>query len=171
MQYPYTKYTRNVQYKISHKAYNYTGVSYDINKLTEVAGVAPGSPAQAAGLIARDIIERIDSQPLNHSADALTAAYKQFITNTMQYRDAKTLFTDANGFAYCMYWDKPQYAQVAQTMQNPAYMAPFVYLYKFAPYINPSGTNTVTFYIRRGREKTEIPVRPILHEEVMLEIN
>ncbi|MDR1200359.1 MAG: DUF4136 domain-containing protein [Tannerellaceae bacterium] len=171
MQYPYTKYSRNVQFKINRKAYNYTGISYNINKLEQVMTVRPGSPAQTAGIIARDIIEKIDNHPLNHTADEFTAAYKQFITNTMKYRDPKTLFTDANGFTHCMYWDKLQYIQVAEAMQNPKNMAPFTYLYKFAPYVNPSGINTCTFYIKRGKEKLELHIRPTLHEEAMIQIN
>jgi hypothetical protein len=171
MQYPYARYGRNVQYRINRKAYNYTGISYDINRLELIVSVDPGSPAQAAGLIAHDVIERVDSHPFNHTADEFTAAYKLFITNTMKYRDAKTLFTDANGFQYCMYWDKLSYTQVADAVQNPRGMAPFSYLYKFAPYINPSGVNACTFYIRRGKEKVELTVRPTVHEEVMIEIN
>jgi membrane-associated protease RseP (regulator of RpoE activity) len=170
MQYPYARYTRNVQYQINRKAYNYTGISYDVNRLELALAIDPGSPAQAAGLIAHDVIERIDNHPLNHTADEFTAAYKQFITNTMKYRDPKTLFTDANGFAYCMYWNKLNYPQVADILQNPRSMAPFAYLYKFAPYVNPSGLNACTFYIKRGKEKVELTVRPTLHEEVMIEI-
>jgi hypothetical protein len=171
MQYPYARNSRNVQYKINRKSYNYTGVNYDINKLGQVMSVDAGSPAQAAGVIAYDVIERIDNHLLNYTSDELTAAYKQFITNTMKYRDPKTIFTDTNGFQYCMYWYKPSYAQVADAVQNPRSKAPFSYLYKFAPYINPSGVNTCTFHIRRGKEKVELVVRPTVHEEVMIEIN
>jgi hypothetical protein len=170
MQYPYAKYRRNVQFQINRKAYNYTGISYDVNRLELVVSIDPGSPAQAAGLIAHDVIERIDNHLLNHTADEFTAAYKQFITNTMQYRDPKTLFTDANGFAYCMYWNKLNYTQIADVLQSPRSMAPFSYLYKFAPYVNPSGVNACIFHIKRGKEKVELTVRPAVHEEVMIEI-
>jgi hypothetical protein len=170
MQYPYAKYNRNVQFRINRKAYNYTGISYDINRLEQVMSVDPNSPARTAGIIARDVIERIDSHFLNHTAEEFTAAYKQFITNTIKYRDQKTLFTDANGFQFCMYWDKLNYTQIAETIQNPKNMAPFSYLYKFAPYVNPSGVNACTFYIKRGKEKTELVIRPTVHEEVMIEI-
>ncbi len=170
MQYPYAKYSRNVQYQVSHKVYNYTGINYDINRLELVSGVDPNSPAYAAGIRARDIIEKIDNHALNRSAEEYTAAYKQFITNTMPYRDGKTVFTDTNGFAYCMYWDKFKYTQVADILQNPKSMAPFSYLYKFASYVNPSGTNTCTFQIKRGKEKSEVVIRPTVHTEVMVEI-
>lgn len=49
MQYPYTKYGRNVPFKVSKKTYNYTGISYDIDKLDQVVDVDRNSPAYAAG--------------------------------------------------------------------------------------------------------------------------
>jgi membrane-associated protease RseP (regulator of RpoE activity) len=170
MQYPYAKYSRNVQFKINQKVYNYTGISYNMNRLEQVMSVAPNSPAQTAGIIALDVIEKIDNHLLNHTADEFTAAYKQFITNTLTYRDPKTVFTDANGFQYCMYWDKFNYTHVADVLQNPKSMAPFSYLYKFAPYVNPSGVNACTFRIKRGKEKVELVVRPVIHTEMMIEI-
>ena len=57
MQYPYTKYGRNVPFKVSKKTYNYTGISYDIDKLDQVVDVDRNSP-DAAGIRPRDIIER-----------------------------------------------------------------------------------------------------------------
>ena len=48
----------------------------------------------------------MDGQSMNHSAEEVTAAYKQVITNTMPLRDERTAFTDANGFQLCMLWDK-----------------------------------------------------------------
>lgn len=170
MQYPYAKYSRNVQFQVNQKVYNYTGINYDINKLELVMSVDPNSPAQTAGVKARDVIEKIDNHLLNRTAEEFTIAYKQFITNTMKFRDPKTVFTDANGFQFCMYWDKFNYTQIADAIQNPKNMAPFSYLYKFAPYVNPSGTNACTFHIKRGKEKVELVIRPTIHTEVMIEI-
>jgi membrane-associated protease RseP (regulator of RpoE activity) len=171
MQYPYTKYIRNVQFLITQKSYNYTGISYDINHLEYIMNVDLNSPAHLAGLRVRDIIEKIDNQSMGgHTAEDFTAAYKQFITNTMSLRDPKTVFTDANGFRLCMFWDKFKYTQVADAVQNPRNMALFAYLYKFAPYVSPSGTNACTFYIKRGKEKKEIMIRPAVHTEMTIEI-
>ncbi|MDR0429110.1 MAG: DUF4136 domain-containing protein [Tannerellaceae bacterium] len=170
MQYPYAKYSRNVQFQINQKEYNYTGISYDINRLELVMSVDPASPAQTAGVRAHDVIEKIDNHPLNHSSEEFTAAYKQFITNTLKFRDPKTVFTDANGFQFCMYWNKSGYSQIADILRNPQSMSPFSYLYKFAPYITPSGTNICIFYIKRGKEKVELVIRPTIHTEVMIEI-
>ncbi|MEG1545344.1 MAG: PDZ domain-containing protein, partial [Tannerellaceae bacterium] len=129
MQYPYVKYTRNMQYRVNQKTYNYTGISYDIDRLELVADVNRNSPAYAAGIRPKDIIEKIGDHRMNHSAEEFSAAYKQFITKTMSCRDAKTQFTDANGFKRCMFWDTFKYPQVADAIQNTNYMAAFSYLY------------------------------------------
>ena len=93
MQYPYVKYQRNVPFKVNQKTYNYTGLSYDIDHMEQIADVDKNSPAYAAGLRPRDIVEKINDQKMNHTAEEFSAAYKGFITNTMKYRDPKTQFT------------------------------------------------------------------------------
>jgi hypothetical protein len=170
MQYPYAKYKRNVRFMLSQKTYNYTGISYDINRLEQIADVDVNSPAHVAGLRMRDVIEKIDKLSMNRTAEEYTAAYKHFITNTMPFRDPETAFTDSNGFQYCMYWDKFKYTQVAEALQNPGNMAVFSYLYKYAPYVNPSGINSCTFHIKRGKEKMDLVVRPSIHTETRIVI-
>jgi hypothetical protein len=170
MQYPYAKYSRNVPFMVSIKTYNYTGINYDINRLGQIMDVDINSPAHIAGIRMRDVIEKIDNQSLNYTAEECTAAYKQFIMNTMSLRNPATLFTDVNGFRYCMYWQELKYAQVADAMRDPRYMAVFSYLYKYAPYVNPSGVNTCTFRIKRGKEKMDILVRPTIHKEMSIVI-
>ena len=39
MQYPYVKYQRNVPFKVNQKTYNYTGLSYDIDRMEQIADV------------------------------------------------------------------------------------------------------------------------------------
>ena len=170
MQYPYTKYGRNVPFKVSKKTYNYTGISYDIDKLDQVVDVDRNSPAYAAGIRPRDIIEKIGRHKMDHSAEEFSSAYKRFITNTMQYRDPKTMFTDANCFKYCMFWDVFKYPQIADASQSSDYLPAFSYLYYFAPYINPSGNNACTFNIKRGKTKLEVIIRPTIRSEVTVEI-
>jgi hypothetical protein len=170
MQFPYVKYTRNVQFLVSMKSFNYTGISYDINNLSTVMSVDLNSPAHAAGIRIRDVIEKIDNQSLEHTAEEFTAAYKQFIANTMPLRDEATVFTDANGFKQCMHWDKLKYVQVLDAIQNPYNMTAFAYLYKFAPYMSPSGTNSCTLNVRRGRTRSEVMIRPAIHTETTVEI-
>lgn len=171
MQYPYVKYSRNVQYNIDKRIYNYTGLSFDINRLEMVAAVDPNSPAAVAGMRANDIIERIEGQSLNLTAEEATAAYKAFITSTMKFRDPKTRFTDANGFTRAMFWDPFKYTQVAESIRKAKDVVPFSYLFYFAPYVNKSGTNACTFSIRRGKTKSEIVIRPAIRTELSITID
>lgn len=170
MQYPYVKYSRNVEYSVNQKTYNYTGINYDIDRLELVTDVDRNSPAYAAGVRPRDIIEKIEDHKMNHSAEEFSAAYKGFITSTMKYRDPKTQFADANGFKRCMFWDTFQYPEIADAIQSSRNMAPFSYLYYYAPYINPAGNNACTFNIKRGKNKLEMTIRPTIRREVMVEI-
>lgn len=170
MQYPYVKYGRNVQYKVSQKTYNYTGISYDIDRLELVTDVDRNSPAYASGLRPRDVIEKINGNKMNYSAEEFTAGYKNFISKTMQYRDPKTQFTDANGFKRCMFWDTFKYSQVADALQSSGNVGAFSYLYYYAPYVNPAGNNACTFDIKRGKNKMEIIVRPTIRREITVEI-
>lgn len=170
MQYPYVKYTRNVPYKVNQKAYNYTGLNYDIDRLAQVIDIDRNSPAYAAGLRSNDIIEKINDQKMNYSAEEFSSAYKSFITQTMPNRDPKTLFTDANGFPRCMYWDTFKYPDVADAIQSSKNRSAFSYLYYFAPYINPSGNNACTFDIKRGKNKLEVIVRPTIRKSATVEI-
>lgn len=170
MQYPYVKYGRNVQFRVNQKTYNYTGISYDIDRLEQVIDVDRNSPAYASGLRARDVIERINDNKMNYSAEEFTAGYKNFISKTMKYRDPKTLFTDANGFKRCMFWDTFSYSQVADALQSSGNVGAFSYLYYYAPYVNPSGNNACTFNIKRGKNKMELIVRPTIRREITVEI-
>lgn len=170
MQYPYVKYKRNVKYQVNQNTYNYTGISYDIDRLEQVNEVDHTSPAYTAGIRPRDIIEKIENHKMNHSAEEFSAAYKSFITNTQAFRDPKTTFTDANGFSRCMYWDTFKYPEVADAILDTKSMAPFSYLYYYAPYINPNGNNACTFNIKRGKDKFEVIIRPTIRREVTVEI-
>ena len=171
MQYPYVKYARNVQYRVSTNTYNYTGISYDINNLERVAYVDPNSPAAAAGIQTSDIIDRIEKGRLDMSVEELSTNYKTFITRTMKLRDPKTRFTDANGFTRCMFWDTFKYPQVVDAIKKTEGLAAFSYLFYFAPYVNSSGTNACDFTLRRGRNKTTVMIRPTIRTELSVTID
>ncbi|MDR2968091.1 MAG: DUF4136 domain-containing protein [Tannerellaceae bacterium] len=170
MQYPYVKYTRNVPYAISKKSYNYTGIQYDIDRLELIVEVDRNSPAYAAGIRAGDIVERIGRHRMDRTSEDFTAAYRRFILNTMDFRDSKTRFTDANGFPHCMHWDTFKYTQIASALQKSNAQAPFSYLYFFTPYVNPSGNNACVFLIRRGKEKIEVTIRPTIRTDATIDI-
>ncbi len=170
MQYPYMKYNRNASYLVSQKTYNYTGISYDIDRLESVVKVERNSPAYEAGLRAKDVIVKINDNKMDYSAEEFTAGYKTFITNTMKYRDPKTQFTDANGFKRCMFWDPFNYIKVADALQSNNNIGAFSYLYYFTPYVNTTGNNSCIFEIKRGKEKMEIIVRPTIRRELTVRL-
>jgi hypothetical protein len=166
MQFPYMKYGRNVQFRLSKKKYNYTGINYSIDNISEVASVDPRSPAAGAGIRPLDRIDAIEDRRMDRTSQQLTAAYHRFIYSTLKLRDASTRFTDANGFPDCMYWDELRYPQVAKEFQNSRKnLTVFSYLFKYAPFINPAGNNTCTFKLRRGKEKLEFTLRPEIRTE------
>lgn len=171
MQFPYVKYERNAQFILTKKNYNYTGLRYSIYELNKVVDVDYGSPASKAGVKRGDIIDRINGKRMDHTADEFTSAYRQFITNTLKYRDSGTRFTNANGFPNCMFWDKFKYPQIAKVFENDKYMTAFSYLYFFTPYVNPDGTNVCILHLRRGTEKLEYIIRPQLRSEKTIELN
>ena len=170
LQYPYVKYKRNVKFNVDQKTYNYTGLGFDIDRMDAIANVDRNSPAYAAGLRPRDVIEKINDNKMDYTAEEFSAAYKGFITHTMKYRDPKTRFTDTNGFKRCMYWDTFKYTQIADAIHNAKNLPAFSYLYYYAPYINPSGNNACTFDIKRGKEKMEVTVRPAIRRSTTVEI-
>ena len=59
---------------------------------------------------------------------------------------------------------------MVDAVQNPYNMTAFTYLYKFAPYISPSGTNACVFTVRRGKDRREVVIRPAIHAEMTVEI-
>lgn len=171
MQFPYVKYNRNAQFILTKKAYNYTGINYSIYQLNEIVNVDYDSPAYEAGILPRDIIEKIENKRMDYSPEEFTAAYRQFISNTLKFRDSNTRFTDANGFPNCMFWDTFKYTQIANAFERERHMTAFSYLYHFKPYVNPSKNSSCTFSIRRGTEKLEIILRPRLYSEKTIELN
>lgn len=170
MQFPYLKYKKNVHFTVSQCTYNYTGINYDMDKLSTVVSVDRNSPAHEAGVRAKDVIEGIEGQSTDYSIEEFTAAYRQFITNTMELRNPETRFTDSKGFSRCMYWDAFKYPQVNKAIQNPNNLTAFAYLYYFAPYINPTSNNAITFYVKQGTERKKIIIRPTIRTGIIIEL-
>lgn len=171
MQYPFVTYTRNVSFKVGFKTYNYTGLNYDIDRLSVVKKVDPNSPAAEAGIEEGDLIERIEGKDMTKTAEDYTASYKQFVSNSMKYRDEKTLFTDANGFDRCMYWNTFKYPQIEKMLNKPEYLSVFAYLFKFAPYVDMSGSNTLNLQVHRLNKKMDVVIRPVIRTALTLDIN
>jgi hypothetical protein len=172
MQFPYVKYNRNAQFILTKKAYNYTGISYSIDRLNEVVSVEPQSPAYEAGIRPRDIVEKIEGKRMDHTAAEFTAAYHLFISHTLKYKDKNTRFSDANGFQDCMFWDYSKYPLLNSAFNDDKHhMTGFSYLYFFESYINQSGNSSCTFDIKRDGEKMQLVLRPIFRSEKTIELN
>lgn len=166
MQFPYMKYGRNVQYRLSKKKYNYTGINYNIENIAQIASIDPFSPAAKAGIKPFDLLDAIENKPMNFTSQQFTSAYRQFLVNTLKLRDQSTRFVDANGFPDCMYWDESKYFLVVKAFDNKKNLTAFSYLFKYAPFINPAGNTTCSFKLRRGKEKLEYIVRPEIRSEI-----
>ena len=168
MQYPYVKYGRNVQFRLTKKKYNYTGINYSINDISVVASIDPFSPAAQAGIMPYDRIDAIEDKRMDRTSEQFTAAYRRFIVNTLKLRDKETRFTDANGFPDCMFWDTYKYPQVVKAFNTKNNYTAFSYLFKYAPFINPAGNNTCSFKLRRNKEKLEYILRPEIRHEITI---
>jgi len=167
MQFPYLKYGRNVQYRLSKKKYNYTGINYDIENIARVASVDPNSPAAKAGIMPGDIVDAVENKRMLPS-QKLSSAYRQFLVNTLKLRNDSTRFVDANGFRDCMYWDTKKYPKVTKEFNKKDNRTVFSYLFYYAPFINPSGNNTCSFKITRNDEKIEFVLRPEIRSEATI---
>ncbi|MDR3266029.1 MAG: DUF4136 domain-containing protein, partial [Tannerella sp.] len=152
MQFPYTKYGRNVQFRLSRKKFNYTGINYNIDNIAEVVSVDAYSPAAKAGIIPHDKIEEINDKALDKTAQQFSAQYRAFIKRTMKLRDPKTQFTDANGFTNCMNWDIFKYPKVTNEFDKKKNLTIFSYLFSYEPFINPTGNENCTVKLRRDKE-------------------
>jgi hypothetical protein len=160
MQFPYTKYSRNVQFRLSRKKFNYTGIRFNIDNIAEVESVEAYSPAAKAGIRPYDRIDAINDKELNKTVPQLSAVYRGFIKKTMNLRDEKTRFTDANGYPNCLYWDVLKYPKVMKEFDQKKNLTVFSYLFSYAPFINPTDNGQCVFRLRRDKEKLEFVIVP-----------
>lgn len=170
MNYPYVKKTKNISYYYQKNNYNYTGLKYDINDLKEIADLDDSSPAEKAGLRPGDIVLAINGTKFVSKPKTADSNYKQFIFRTMNLRDEKTRFVNAEGFTNCMYWDPKKYVQISEEFKKPDFSTAFSYLFYFEPYINLSETNIVTFTIQRGKTKEDVKIKPVRVTEESFEV-
>jgi hypothetical protein len=169
MQYPYPKSTETAQFYYSRSKYNFTGIRYNMDNLKEVAEVEPSSPAAKAGIQAGDIIEKINDIKLVTNIKSADNNYRQFVYITAPLRDQATQFTNAEGFTRCMYWNKMKYAMISDAFKKPEFSTVFSYLFYFEPYVNLSGTNIVSFSIKRGNQREVVKIKPEIVSEEFFE--
>ena len=171
MQYPYVKYGRNIQFRLAKKKYNYTGINYSIDNISVVASVDPYSPAAGAGIQPFDRLDAIEDKRMDRTSKQFTAAYHQFLVNTLKYRDIGTRFTDANGFPDCMLWHTTKYPLIVKEFNNKKNLTAFSYLFKYAPFVNDTGNNTCSFKLQRNKEKLEFILRPEIRYEITVVVD
>ncbi|MDR3061764.1 MAG: DUF4136 domain-containing protein [Dysgonamonadaceae bacterium] len=167
MQYPYPQTLETAQFMYLSMKYNYTGLNYNIDNLKEVVDVDRYSPAYRASIKPGDEIERICGIKIENNPKTASESYKQFIYKTMPLRDVHTVYTNSSGFTQCMFWDKFKYAQIADEFKKTDNATIYSYLFYFEPYIHLSGTNILTFDIKRGKERMSVKVTPVLRLETM----
>jgi hypothetical protein len=160
LQFPYTKYGHNVQFRLSRKKFNYTGIRYNIENISEVESVDAYSPAAKSGVHPHDIIDEINDKELNKTSQQLSARYRDFIKKTMKLRDPRTQFRDANGFPDCMNWDVLKYSKVMKEFDKKKNLTVFSYLFSYKPFISPSKNANCAIRLHRGKEKLEFIFAP-----------
>jgi membrane-associated protease RseP (regulator of RpoE activity) len=171
LQFPYIRSREDADFVFSRKAYNFTGISFDMDNLSMIADIEVNSPADKAGLRPGDKILKINDIRLDSDTRRADNRYKQFIMKTMELRDPNTRFTNADGFSRCMLWDKFKYAQVYDAIRNPENLAVFSYLFFFESFINLSGSNIIIFTIERAGEILGIKVKPVIVREKSFSVN
>ncbi len=170
MQYPNPKSTTLARYVFTQQKYNYTGIGYNIDHINEIVSVDPNSPADIAGIQSGDILEKTDGKKMGKSASTYSSVYKRFIKETLPLRDPSTQYTDASGYASCMYWDKSKYPQIADVFKKNDYLTNFAYLFYFEPFINLSEINIVSFSVKREKEKIgDIKIQPEIQKRMAFE--
>ena len=170
MNFPFQRYIKNPVYVLHRKSYLYTGISYDAKNMKNIYFVDPESPAAAAGIRAGDIVESINGIKMNRSSEALTDAYKRFITASFDYRDPSTLFVNDMGFRRNMYWDKTKYPQINELVHRGEFLPVFSYLFSHRPYIYNPPIKELVFEIKRDGKKQALIVRPQLMKGDYLEL-
>ena len=171
LQYPYLKYGRNVQFRLSKKVYNYTGIHFDIDNISVIMSVDPYSPAAIAGIRAFDQLDAINDKRMDRTVKQFTASYHNFIVNTLKHKDINTRFTDANGFPDCMYWNTLKYPLVVKEFNSKKHLTAFSYLFNYAPFITPTEDNTCSFKLRRDKEKLEFIIHPEIRTEITIVVD
>lgn len=167
-QFPYAAGNSSGNYRVEFNRYNYTGIYFDSEDLATILDVDIDSPAYKAGIRAGYVVKKVDGREFGYNKMTLSEAYKRFITETMEYRDPATRFTNAQGYPDCMYWDKNQYGNVAKAFSKPSYLAQFAYLYNFEKYVNTKTNGKVNFEIWDGRQIRNFTVIPEIRKSIIL---
>lgn len=168
MQYPYSTGKIGAEYTVAVNSYYYTGIYYDVDDLATVRDIDTNSPAYAAGIRSGYVIKKINNKAFDHTKDILSDGYKNFITETMAYRDQTTRFESINGYPDCMFWDKNLYPEIIKQFNKEEYHTSFAYLYGFAKYVNKKDPTPLIFEVYDGKYVRTFQVSPTIHHSVVV---
>lgn len=169
-QFPYSESKANAVYQVNANRYNYTGMYFDAEDLTTVSDVMEDSPAYKAGIRPGYIVRRINGNKFEHTKESLSEGYKRFISETMVYRNPATRFTNADGYADCMFWEVGYYPDIVKEFAKPVFQTHFSYLYSFERYINDKGDNRITVEAWDGMQKRIFRIVPEIRNTVIVKV-
>lgn len=168
-QFPYSIDKKEATYIVAFNKYNYTGMYFDADNLMTVKDVDADSPAFRAGIRPGHLIRKIDNKKFDHTKESLSAGYKKFISETMPLRDESTTFTNADGFAECMFWNVAYYPEIAKEFNKSAYLTNFSYLYSFEKYVNSRiNDDKIAVEVWDGYQKRIFQVIPEIRKSVVV---
>lgn len=165
-QFPFTTSKVEAEYRIEFSRYNYTGLYFNADDLITISDVDVESPAYTSGIRPGYIVKKINGRSFNHTKETLSEGYKSFISETMVYRDQNTKFTNADGYADCMYWAPNSYSSIVKELNKSKYVAHFSYLYDFRKYVNGKDDNTITIEAWDGMQNRIFTVTPEIRKSV-----
>ncbi len=162
MKFPYVGNRTFATFQVKYLKYNYTGINFDMNDLKTVVSVDLSSPAALAGIRSGDMVLNIQGQNFDHnSSQSLTEGYRRFISETMEFRDSNTRYTDSNGFKDCMFWNISDYNKISTAISNnKRYKAAFSYLFNFNQYVDWNTPVSINIEIKRGDDILNFAVAP-----------
>lgn len=170
MQFPFSKTKENSKYEVSFNKFNYTGIYYNADDLTTIQDVMQDSPAFISGIRTNQVIKKINNRKFDHNKTSLYEGYKQFISETMVFRDRNTSFTNSEGDNDCMFWNKIYYNDIENAFTKTGYGTNFSYLYDFNKYINKKTNPEIIFETWDGLQNRIFFVKPEIRQSVTIKI-
>lgn len=168
MQYPYSEVKSESDYFVNISKYNYTGIHFDIDNMSQINDVEMDSPAFAAGIRPGYRIQKLNGKNFNFTKDEITNGYRHFLEATESYRDQSTKFVGIEGYEECMYWNVGYYPEIVKQFNKSEYVTSFSYLYDFAKYINPKYDGTLLLEAWDGIQKRLFTIKPTINESVVI---